>query len=193
LQAGDREILWIMRLGIVLVGAAASVMAIVVNSIYGLWYLCGDLVYVILFPQLTCALFLPFANTYGALVGWIIGLVMRLMGGEPLLGLPPLIKYPNYDEESGYQLTPFKTISMLISLTTIILISGLTHLCFTRNILSAKADVFHCYNDADPDFYSINMETVPDKEKQAGVDNPTIDNANANDNAKNTYTRTVVY
>ena len=49
--------------------AIATVMAIFVPSIYGLFVLCGDFVYVLLFPQLTCTLFLSFFNTFGSLSG----------------------------------------------------------------------------------------------------------------------------
>jgi len=34
--------------------------------------MCGDFVYVLLFPQLTCAIFLPSYNTFGSFVGGLI-------------------------------------------------------------------------------------------------------------------------
>ncbi len=71
-----------MRIAILFVGVAATVMAIVVNSIYGLLYLCADLVYVVLFPQLLCVLHVKFANTYGSLTGYIVGMFLRLSGGK---------------------------------------------------------------------------------------------------------------
>jgi high affinity choline transporter 7 len=46
-----------MTIGIVGVGAAASILAIVVDSIYSLFVLCSDFVYVMLFPQLTCVIY----------------------------------------------------------------------------------------------------------------------------------------
>lgn len=49
----------------------------------------------------------------------------RITGGEPLLNLYPLIRYPNYDEDSGYQLFPFKTMSMLINLIVIFAVSAI--------------------------------------------------------------------
>lgn len=36
----------------------------------GLRYLCADLVYVILFPQLLCVVYLERSNTYGCLLGY---------------------------------------------------------------------------------------------------------------------------
>ena len=118
-----------MRLAIIVVGILATVMAISVRSIYGLWYLCADFVYVILFAQLVCVIYLPFVNAYGAMAGYVVGWILRLLGGEPLLGLAPVIVYPWYDSQSGYQLFPFKTLTMLISLLTIVVCSWLASLC----------------------------------------------------------------
>lgn len=123
--AGDREIRLVMRVAIVLVGTAATWMALTVASVYGLWYLCADLVYVLLFPQLLMALFSARANRRGALAGIAVGLVLRLGGGEPLLGLPAVIPYPFPDPVAG-SLFPFRTCAMLLSLATIWLVSALT-------------------------------------------------------------------
>ena len=80
-QSSEREIIMVMRCAIPLMGAAATVVGIVVNTIYGLFHLCGDLVYVVLFPQLLCVVYVPFSNTYGSLVGYTLGLLLRLSGG----------------------------------------------------------------------------------------------------------------
>lgn len=127
-----------MRVAIVFVGIASTIFALTINSIYGLWYLCADLVYVILFPQLLCVIYMPFCNTYGSLAGYAgakegliepafmlfssVGLILRLSGGEPLVSLPPSIHYPMYDEDSGTQYFPFRTLAMICSLTTIIIV-----------------------------------------------------------------------
>ena len=100
LQASDRELTWVMRIGIVGVGAAASVLAIVVDSIYSLFVLCSDFVYVMLFPQLTCMIYFRDVNTYGSLAGYIMGRFFRLAGGEKSLKLPALFQYPWYDAEA---------------------------------------------------------------------------------------------
>lgn len=60
-----------MRMAIIAVGCLATAMALTINSIYGLWYLCADLVYVILFPQLVCVVYYNRSNTYGCLAGYI--------------------------------------------------------------------------------------------------------------------------
>ena len=143
LQASEIEVLWAMRIGVILVGALATVVAIHVDSIYGLWSLCSDLVYVILFPQLLCAVHFKNSNVYGSITGLVMGLIFRLTGGEPLLGLPPAIKYPWWYEDDGviYQNFPFKTLAMLISLICIVSVSLITHACFTNGILSEDMDV----------------------------------------------------
>ncbi|CAF1029434.1 unnamed protein product [Rotaria sordida] len=70
-QASEREVLLVMRIGILLVGIGAAGIGILVSSIYVLWYLCSDLVYVILFPQLLCVVYVPHSNTYGSLAAYI--------------------------------------------------------------------------------------------------------------------------
>ena len=50
-QASETEIMWVMRIAIFAVGGMATFMALTIPTIYGLWALCSDLVYVILFPQ----------------------------------------------------------------------------------------------------------------------------------------------
>ena len=82
MQSSEREVIWVMRIAIIFVAAAATVMAIVVDTIYGLWFLCSDLVYVILFPQLVLVVYTKCTNTYGVLTGFILGLFFRLSGGK---------------------------------------------------------------------------------------------------------------
>lgn len=143
-KASESEILWVMRISIFGVGALATAMAITVSSIYDLWFLCSDLVYVILFPQLICVIYLRISNTYGSLSGFILGMFFRLSGGEQSMKLSPIIKYPWYSEADKAQLFPFKTLAMLISLSTIVGVSAITKFIFERAYLPAKYDVFMC-------------------------------------------------
>uniref|UniRef100_H2YD70 Uncharacterized protein n=1 Tax=Ciona savignyi TaxID=51511 RepID=H2YD70_CIOSA len=50
-RASQTELVWVMRVTIVLVAVAAAALALAVKSVYLLFYLCSDLIYVILFPQ----------------------------------------------------------------------------------------------------------------------------------------------
>ena len=77
-NASETEILWVMRAAIFIVGAMATAMALTIKTIYGLWAMCSDLVYVILFPQLLIVVhFKEWCNTYGSLGAYIIGLFFR--------------------------------------------------------------------------------------------------------------------
>ena len=77
-----------MRAGIFGVGILATIMGITITTIYGLWYLCADLVYVILFPQLVSVIYIGYTNTYGSLAGYLIGeLGQGLFGQKKRCGL----------------------------------------------------------------------------------------------------------
>ena len=131
---------------VLVVAASAAAIAIKVNSVYGLFVLCSDLLYVVVFPQLISVLFMPFSNTYGSLAGFCLGLFFRLAGGESLIDMPPLIEYPYYD---NYQYFPYKTLSMLLSFVGIIIGSLLARGLFLGKTppLRLKFDVFNCFHD----------------------------------------------
>ncbi|XP_065362742.1 high-affinity choline transporter 1 [Calliphora vicina] len=144
-KASEMEIIWVMRGGIIVVGILSTIMALTIPSIYGLWSMCSDLVYVILFPQLLMVVhFKKHCNTYGSLAAYIVALFIRLSGGEALLGLPALIHFPGYDEENQTQLFPFRTMAMLLSLITLILVSWWTKMMFESGKLPPSYDVFRC-------------------------------------------------
>ncbi|XP_069495382.1 high affinity choline transporter 1-like [Ambystoma mexicanum] len=142
-QASEKEILWIMRISMVVFGSAATGMAFVSRSIYDLWFLAGELVYAVLFPQLCCVLFIPGTNTYGSAAGFLFGFILRLLAGENSLRIPPIIHYPGCRLVDGayVQLFPFKTFTMLCTLASIILVSYLTEILLRKNIVSTKWDV----------------------------------------------------
>ncbi|SHG13410.1 sodium:solute symporter family protein [Streptoalloteichus hindustanus] len=123
-KAGDERVRRVVRRVGVLVGAAATVLALNVGSVYQLWYLASDLVYVLLFPMLVCALFVPFANRTGVLSGFAVGLLLRVSGGEPTFGLPALLPWPW--QEDGAVLFPFRTVAMVAGLATTLAVSRLT-------------------------------------------------------------------
>ncbi|GMT26108.1 hypothetical protein PFISCL1PPCAC_17405 [Pristionchus fissidentatus] len=148
-NASDREVIIVMRVGIVAVGVMATMMALTIQSIYGLWYLCADLVYVILFPQLLCVVYFHGSNTYGCLAGYVVGLLLRLSGGEPMLSLPASIHYPMYDE--GAQFFPFKTMSMAACLATIVGVSKLSTHLFATGRLSPSLDFLKCVTNIPQD------------------------------------------
>ncbi|XP_048387979.1 high-affinity choline transporter 1 [Stegostoma tigrinum] len=146
-QATDKEILWVMRITVFLFGGAATSMALLAQSIYGLWYLSSDLVYVIIFPQLISVLFIKGTNTYGSIAGYIIGFLFRISGGEPYLHLHPFVCYPGCYLEHSFggepiyvQRFPFKTMSMLFSFLGNLGVSYLAKHLFESGILPPKLD-----------------------------------------------------
>ena len=152
MQASDREIVWVMRITIFVFGGLATVMALLTGTVYGLWYLSSDLVYVIIFPQLLSVLFVKGTNTYGSVAGYLFGMVLRIGGGEPYLQLPPFIYYPGWivekrihhltgeSEDIVMQKFPFKTMSMLASFLGNVAFSYLAKYLFESGKLSHKYD-----------------------------------------------------
>jgi high affinity choline transporter 7 len=113
-----RRLIWI-------IGIAATLIALRIQSVYALWFLCSDFVYCILFPQLVAALFDRRANAIGSFTGFVVSATLRSGGGEPVLGIPTWIPYPMIDADSVVNF-PFRTTSMLAGFITVIVISRLT-------------------------------------------------------------------
>ena len=107
-----------------IIGISATLLALQIKSVYELWFLCSDLVYCLLFPQLLCAFYDPKANTLGAISGFTVALILRLGGGDHLLGIPHFINYPL--EIEGEILFPFRTFAMLMGLFSIIIVSRMS-------------------------------------------------------------------
>lgn len=104
-----------------IIGVTAMLLALQIQSVYALWFLCSDFVYCLLFPQLATAMFDPKANKYGSIAGLTVAFVLRFGGGDATLGIPVLLPYPMI--EDGVCLFPFRTLAMLAGLLTIVLVS----------------------------------------------------------------------
>jgi high affinity choline transporter 7 len=105
----------------------ATIVSIFVPIVYGLFILAADVVFVIVLPQLFCAVFIKRTNVYGAITGFLLGSVLRMGAGEALLDWQPFIEYPFYSVDSGQQF-PFRTFAMVVSLVTIVTVSLLADL-----------------------------------------------------------------
>ena len=114
------EMARVIRLCIVVLGAAATVFALRVRSVQALWFFTSDLVFVLLFPQLLCAHFDTRANRTGSIAAFVVSLAIRVGGGEPLLGLPALIPYP--------PTLPFRTVAAAVGLALLPIVSRATAL-----------------------------------------------------------------
>jgi high affinity choline transporter 7 len=123
-DATARDLARIVRRLIVIVAVAATLIALRVQSIYALWVLCSDLVYCVLFPQLSLTLFDRRATRYGSYAGMTVSFVLRIGAGEPLLGLPALWPLPL--DAAGLPTIPVKTIAMVAGLVTMAVVSRAT-------------------------------------------------------------------
>lgn len=82
-----------IRGSILLFGGLATALALKVQSVQALWFFTSDLVFVLLFPQLVFALYDRKANRIGSMAAFAVSLVLRVGGGEPLLGIPQVLLY----------------------------------------------------------------------------------------------------
>ncbi len=114
---------WVQRGAVVVIGGVSTMLALFVPSVYGMFIMAADIIYVIMLPQLVAAIFVPFSNTAGAGAGFVMGLALRVAAGEPLIGLPALLRLPLYSEDHG-QLFPFRTAAMLGAFVTILVVSA---------------------------------------------------------------------
>ncbi|XP_038674948.1 high-affinity choline transporter 1-like isoform X2 [Scyliorhinus canicula] len=147
-EATDNELVWIMRAAVVIFGLLAAGMTWMSNSVYGLWYLSSDLIFVLLFPQLLSVLYLKGTNAYGCITSYIFGLFLRVGGGEPYLRLQPFICYAGCYLDITFptgpiylQKFPFKTVSMLASLMMNLFVSHLTKYLFNRGMFPPRLDI----------------------------------------------------
>lgn len=143
LQASEQELQWVIRVSMLLVGLAGTGLAFGDDSVLSLWLLSGDLLYCMILPQLICVLHISCANSYGAISGFVVGLLLRVLSGEPALGIPPLLLYPGWREESGVitQYFPYRTLTMLCSVICIIVVSKLVDLGFCHQLIPQSWDL----------------------------------------------------
>lgn len=123
----------LMRASIAMLGVGAIWMALKVQSVQALWFFTSDLVFVLLFPQLVAALFDRRANVIGSIVAFVVSLLIRIGGGEPLFGLPALVDYPDW--------LPFRTLAAAAGMILLPAVSRLTaHLSAPRDLGSGLVE-----------------------------------------------------
>lgn len=107
----------IVRISIIVLGVAATYMALKVQSVQALWFLTSDLVFVLLFPQLVMVLFDPKTNLTGSVAAFSVSLLLRLGGGEVFFGIPAFLPYPEW--------WPVRTIAAVVGFVLLLLVSRL--------------------------------------------------------------------
>jgi len=127
----------IIKRSIWIIGIASTLLALQVQSVYALWFLCSDFVYCLLFPQLVTALFDKKANVYGSMAGFAVAFFLRFGGGDATLGIPILLPYPMI--EDGVVLFPFRTLAMISGLVAIVVVSRLTQRACPPDSLSVDS------------------------------------------------------
>lgn len=118
-KSWEKHVTRLTQIATLIMGTMATCLALQVKSVYALWYLCSDFVYVILFPQLIVVLFFAQANARGAIAGFAVAVFMRILFGESSLGVDPFFGLSTDN-------VPFRSICMLSSLFTIMVVSVLS-------------------------------------------------------------------
>ncbi|XP_063068035.1 high affinity choline transporter 1-like [Engraulis encrasicolus] len=133
-QASDREMRWVIRVAIIMTGVLGMTITLFTQSLVHIWLLTADVAYCILLPQLLCAVFCPIANGYGAAVGFVLGVLLRFLRGEPELVLPAVLYL-------GGASVPVRTLSALLTLACVLLVSYASEQLFRHRILPERWNV----------------------------------------------------
>ncbi|XP_072293780.1 high affinity choline transporter 1-like [Eucyclogobius newberryi] len=142
--APERELQWIIRITVVLVGLMGTSLSFLSNSVFMFWILGSSITYTIMFPQLVCVLFCEVSNGCGCVMGVVTAALLKVLSGEPALGLSPLFYYPGCPIVDGtyVQCAPVQTISMLGGFIATLIFSYIAKIFFYKELIPGESDTF---------------------------------------------------
>lgn len=169
-KASDYEMQWVIRVTVVVVGLVGTSITFYTNSTLVLWILGADISYTLIFPHLVSVLFFKVTNAYGALLGYIVGLTVRVLVGERAIGLPVVLHLPGSRLEDGVyvQKSPVRTMCMLCTLVTVLIFSWLAVFMFNHSLLPERWDVFKVKRDVTVAVTSVDDVTQDQKDEADG-------------------------
>ncbi|XP_070848718.1 high-affinity choline transporter 1-like [Chaetodon trifascialis] len=143
-QASENMIIVVVKVSVLLCGLMGTGLAMGTSSVHLFWIVSADVLYSMMTPQIICIFYLSqWVNHYGACSGFVVGLLLRALVGEPLIGLPEVLPLPwdkIQDDGYRYHLFPFRTAIMLISIGAILLVSRLAVWLSERGLLRRISD-----------------------------------------------------
>ncbi|XP_049520140.1 high-affinity choline transporter 1-like isoform X1 [Dermacentor silvarum] len=148
-DASETEVAVILRIAVCVIGASATYLALSVESVFGLWTLCSDVVYVLLFPQFVCIFYLKGTNTYGSIIAFVLGAISRWLCGEPSVSLTTSVRAPVNDPQRG-QPFPFRLACMVLGMAALVIGSLVSAMAFEKQWLPPHYDVFGCFRTPQP-------------------------------------------
>jgi len=171
-NCSEKEVIRALWVCIIINCVIATTLAIKYRSIYNLFVLCGDFMFVIVFPQLTLVLWWSIANTYGSVFSFFIGLLLRLLCGDKLMNLPAAISFGKIYGDPGScpyvcakldppilegcvddllraceNEVPFRIIVTIIGTLVHVMFSLGAYYLFSRRVLDLKFDFFGCFRE----------------------------------------------
>ncbi|XP_064475921.1 high-affinity choline transporter 1-like isoform X2 [Ornithodoros turicata] len=174
-KASTTELVLVLRLSVLLLGAFATYIAVATTAVNSMWNYASDLLFILLFPQMVCILFLPDGvNAYGSLTGFFLGLLLRTAAGEPGMGLPTLFRYPGYDSQHGRQLFPYRTFSMVAHLLCMLVASRVVKKLFVGGIMPMRYDFLQCFHSQERRPSTASLKPVSNESEEKRKNKRTV-------------------
>lgn len=127
LQATEKAIILAVKVSVLVCGALSTALAMSTDYVSLLWILSADILYSVMVPQVICVFYLQeWVNGFGACFSALVALLLRILVGEPMIGLPSVLPLP-WDRilEDGQRqhLLPFRTAIMLVTIFNMVVAS----------------------------------------------------------------------